>query len=186
MYNSMLQMVSIGLHDVSLPPPANFRIQGGIYHLIGPLTPEDGQQPRFAQIYCVDPAQQVEHRLAAVPNTAVERNILESLQEMLHAVNPFVRQFAAVASSNHTTNVRLIFRPAGLDRRRYNVPVTGEVGVLMVGDGEKRFDQLICVCNPLLAAGAAFTCIHMHCLTCMQAPILITLIDAMFTIVHNR
>lgn len=34
-----------------------FRIQGSVHHLMGPLMPNDGLKPKFAQIYTLDGTQ---------------------------------------------------------------------------------------------------------------------------------
>ncbi|SPR02082.1 unnamed protein product (mitochondrion) [Plasmodiophora brassicae] len=41
-----------------------FRVNGLLYHRIGPVQAFDGQKPRFAQIYFMDPDAQTDRRAA--------------------------------------------------------------------------------------------------------------------------
>ncbi|KAF0294013.1 hypothetical protein FJT64_000780 [Amphibalanus amphitrite] len=81
-------------------------IQGRLYHRLGPLQAGDGQEPSFAVIYvhdpaCADPATEVAMRLSHVPlpratSPAVQQRLLtllEDLQVLLRAVNPYAQDF---------------------------------------------------------------------------------------------
>lgn len=39
-----------------------FAIQGENYHLLGSLTPEDGETAKFSQLYIVDTENEIENR----------------------------------------------------------------------------------------------------------------------------
>ena len=65
-YNSCFQMTSFGadrrIFEHGFMP--TFKIQGKVYHRIGPLAPQAGTEPSFLQIYFMeDQAQQAERRL---------------------------------------------------------------------------------------------------------------------------
>ena len=63
-YNSAFAFTSLGVKlDQELANARNgvytFRIHGQVSHLIGSLTPADGRAEEYAQIYILDPQQQV-------------------------------------------------------------------------------------------------------------------------------
>ena len=73
--------------------------EGKVCQKIDPLLPEEGDDPRFAQLYVVDPATEhtIRIRNMNLPDSMTEREIhlmedlLKKLQEMLKNVNPFVK-----------------------------------------------------------------------------------------------
>lgn len=66
-YNNMFSFTSIGgkiqslITDSSGPP--QFILTGQNYHRIGSLLPEDGCQPKFAQLYIYDTQNEVHNRI---------------------------------------------------------------------------------------------------------------------------
>ena len=65
-YNSCFVMTSFQAHTVVEPGfMPTFKVQGQIYHNIGPLTPAAEQQPQFVQVYFIDDrGQQADARLS--------------------------------------------------------------------------------------------------------------------------
>ena len=59
--------------------------------------------------------------------TGVRPEIIDKVQPVLLQVQSFVTA---------ASDASLLLQPGVLDRRRYNLPVDGEVAVLMVGSGE--------------------------------------------------
>jgi hypothetical protein len=59
------------------------------------------------------------------------------LQQMIHNVNPFVQKFAFnFLTYNPCKDVTLVLRTdTSAEKRRYNVPISSEVAVIMPGDG---------------------------------------------------
>ena len=96
-YNSCFVMTSFQAHTlVELGFMPTFKVQGQIYHNIGPLTPAAEQRPQFVQIYFIDDrGQQADARLSwqidrqSPPN----RQTTLCLQDMLHEHNEHVRVF---------------------------------------------------------------------------------------------
>jgi hypothetical protein len=43
--------------------PPNIRIQGQVCHRIGSLLPEDGETPKFAQLYIFDTDNEIQNRM---------------------------------------------------------------------------------------------------------------------------
>ena len=68
------------------------------------MLPDDGQEPRFAQLYIHDPATENTARFKnmSLPSnlsnkqTIIIRNTLEKLQELLKDVNPLVKDLLHV------------------------------------------------------------------------------------------
>lgn len=67
-YNSMFAFTSIGgkietnLNDGGGPP--QFILSGQNYHRIGSLLPEDGQLPKYAQLYIHDTQNETSNRIS--------------------------------------------------------------------------------------------------------------------------
>jgi len=65
-----------------------FQIHGELYHLQGPLEPQPGEQPKFAQLFLYDPQYAAGVRPDCHPQ--LDEAILERLTCMLHETNPFI------------------------------------------------------------------------------------------------
>ena len=86
-YNNALALGTDGAPEQG----PNFKIQGKLYHLLGPIGPPGkGKKPKFAQLYFHDTESEVENRQSH-QRTRLNPQILKSLQEMLHARNPYVQ-----------------------------------------------------------------------------------------------
>ena len=93
-YNSAFHMTSFGctrlVHLPGLMP--TFKIQGQVYHRIGLLQPQQGEQPKFFQIYFMgDCHTEAQTRCRAV--SGLREGIVLTLQEMLHGCNSYVQSF---------------------------------------------------------------------------------------------
>ena len=123
-----------------------FKIQGKVYHQIGSLQPAEGEVPKFAQIYFHDTDHQLEHRLRYNPN--LNREVLTSLQHCLHSVNPYVRSFkSALELAQEIPEITLLLsaekKPSDEPSRRYNLPTSSEVAVIMPGEQANDLDVII-------------------------------------------
>ncbi|RPA99190.1 hypothetical protein L873DRAFT_1907772 [Choiromyces venosus 120613-1] len=85
-YNNVLSLTSLGTTET--PYQQNdggvysFCIKGALYHNHGPLLLEDGERPKFAQIYVHDSQDldaQVSHRMNIFQDNALDQTILSSL-----------------------------------------------------------------------------------------------------------
>jgi hypothetical protein len=140
-----------------------FRIHGSVHHLISPeLIPDPNnviQQPRFAQIYIFDSANELQNRMDVAGNPNVRPETMRLLQEMMHEDNPFVLRFKMMEElsseqPNGIPDIRMIFRADGQDSRRYNAPTVDEIGVLIVG-GEDESSIVPCNRDIVLRLRAA-------------------------------
>ncbi|CAE1253268.1 unnamed protein product [Acanthosepion pharaonis] len=97
-YNSAFQMTSFGgnaFREVGWNP--TFKVQGQVYYRIGPLLPETATDSAFLQIYFIaDYNQQADARMCIIPENDTgqdnhpRRDIIMSLQQMLHETNSYV------------------------------------------------------------------------------------------------
>ncbi len=100
--NNALQMSSVAAQvDPSVldghGPPV-FKICGVLSHRIGSLLPDGGKQPDCAQLYICDrhdDKAELDARMRRVQPQL--REIVRTLQGMLHRENPYVQQFRSAA-----------------------------------------------------------------------------------------
>ena len=93
-YNSLLACTSFGAdinEEFQRSGVSNFTIHGQVYHFIGSLLPNEGQAPKFAQLYIYDTENEARNRLNIMQD--LDATILQNLQNMLDAVNPYIQVF---------------------------------------------------------------------------------------------
>ncbi|XP_043209020.1 uncharacterized protein LOC122374379 [Amphibalanus amphitrite] len=133
-FNSAFQLASMGCQQVRQPGwnPV-FTVHGTVCHRIGSLLPAEGAQPEYLQIYFYD--RELEARMDLYENLHPE--VLQQLQEMLHDNNIYVRGLHSALElvRREDQPLRIVLsaqrRPATEHERRFNLPETGEVAVLM-------------------------------------------------------
>ena len=119
-----------------------FRVQGELCHLIGSLIPTDGEPPSYAQLYIYDPQFALQQRVNR--NDKLPVSTMKSLQTMLLESHRYSREFkhAYEILNNHRggtsdAQIRLRVMP-GQDTRRYNLPTSDEMAVILPGDGSAQ------------------------------------------------
>ena len=78
--------------------------EGRLFHQMGPLHPEPGVPPRFAQVYVLDPSLQITQRIENMhipkhlraPEVTMMKELLDTVQKAVHKYNPFVKDFKQV------------------------------------------------------------------------------------------
>jgi hypothetical protein len=128
-YNCALQMASSGMKIAAPNQGISIIVaKGSVYHLMGPLIPNQGV-PQFAQLYIIDnDSEQVHQRLRNFVNNNMNRELLQRLQECLLQCNPFVQQFRQTIQDIQSTDMSLdereiyISTDGHVDHRRYNAP----------------------------------------------------------------
>ena len=150
-YNSAFQMTSFGCNEVSMAGfNPSFRIQGQVYHLIGSIVPTQGESPKFAQIYFIDNEESEVATRSAIIN-GLKPDIIRGINQLLHQTNHYVELFKVAKEifeqEDAPTNVRIIInetkRPSGEHSRRYNKPLSDEIGVLMPNDVTNNRDIVL-------------------------------------------
>jgi hypothetical protein len=130
-YNSSLAFASLGVHEHQLPSrgPYTFRIQGGIYHRIGHLLPDQDQLPKFSQLHIYDTTNEAKNRLSW--NQSLSTTLITQLQTMLHQYNPFVaayKQALDLIINEPHNNFQFVLRAdPTTDLRRYNLPTASDI-----------------------------------------------------------
>ncbi|KAH7853015.1 hypothetical protein Vadar_032118 [Vaccinium darrowii] len=119
--------------------PTSFTIHGELRHRTGSLMPLPGEDPSYAQLYIYDPNSALDVRDRRNPH--LRRDVLEIIQESLLQVNEFVGKFRQahailnqLALSGQNLPAHLHYT-VSTDRRRYNLPTSDEIAVIISGDG---------------------------------------------------
>ena len=129
--------------------------QGRVVQRMGPLQPEPGDQPCFAQLYILDSSLETTTRFAnmTIPaNTTFEekntlRNLLETIQQVMHRTNPFINDFKQILeiSEEDLQGGKVVIsaaaRPKDGHPRVYNVPES--LKELSVVTNEKPHDLVL-------------------------------------------
>ena len=124
--------------------PPTYKIQGELYHQIGPLWPEHRRAPLYSQLYIYDPGEALRHRQNNNPQT--RKKTMAFLQQTLLKCNPFVSVYeqAVALTRAHSLpdyHLKLDFLEAS-DRRRYNLPTTQhELAAIIPGDVDTCVDS---------------------------------------------
>ena len=119
--------------------PPCYKIQGDLYHRLGPLSPKDAHVPTYSQLYIWDNAEALAYCQNKNPST--DPDTMEAIQNMLLTCNPFVHVYLqACEIVMHTDlpsySLRLDFLQAS-DRNRYNTPhCHTELAAIIPGDVE--------------------------------------------------
>ena len=130
----------------------NVIFEGKVCQWIGPIIPDAGDEPKFAQLYVHDPATEHTRRVKNMnlpismtnKEVSIISGIMVRLQQMLKETNPFVKDIMHICEipDQELLEGKLIIscqeRPKGTHERKYNVQQSlSEVSVLtnsMPGD----------------------------------------------------
>ncbi|XP_031096995.1 uncharacterized protein LOC116001246 [Ipomoea triloba] len=134
--------------NVGTSPPV-FRLHGQNFHLMGSLLPQQGQRPKFAQLYIYDTQNEDSNRLNAVgDNDTTNRlhlDIVQNIKDALVENNAFVKKFRNASEhiqKDPTTEIKIKFiGKISKDARTYNLPQVQEVAALIVGDIDPDMGQ---------------------------------------------
>ncbi|MFS8003020.1 putative helitron helicase-like domain-containing protein [Helianthus anomalus] len=127
--------------------PYIFRLSGQNYHNISSLLPDDGDEPKFSQLYIHDTDNEIFNRQNVVggSNTsfsitekAFDFQIIEELKVMLDSNNALVKSYRQARNCfNENPYIDLKLRLIGKrakDGRTYNLPEASKVAALVIGD----------------------------------------------------
>jgi hypothetical protein len=118
-YNSSLSfsLMSVNLdHRLANMNTGNytFRIQGSPYHLIGSAMPDQGDQPKFAQIYFYDVEHELDNRARIFPDmnraTLAELNLSNNIM-LTAAITPRDNSQPSKISPMQFYSFRMMYRP---------------------------------------------------------------------------
>ncbi|CAN7013971.1 unnamed protein product, partial [Brassica oleracea var. botrytis] len=135
--------------------PQMLVLHGENYHLMGSLTPPEGDYAKFGQLYIVDTENEVQNRSNALRSgknaqtestiDGLKKDIIQPMMNMLNAVNPYVAQFRSARNRfrmnpDQTFHMRIVSR-SDKDGRTYNTPTASEVAALIPGDFNQGMDK---------------------------------------------
>ncbi|GJS39598.1 DNA helicase [Tanacetum coccineum] len=154
-YNQMFSMTSVGANvDNSInngKGPYVFRISGQLYHWIGSLCPEEGQSPRFLQLYIYDTTNEVKNRLSHFSDehqSELKEEVVEGLIEFLDTHNALVQLFRTARNKHIDADIPefkvRLYNVIGA--RQYELPTSETIGAIVFGDSstsENEFDLII-------------------------------------------
>jgi hypothetical protein len=144
-YNAALAFTSLGVkvdQSVLGRGPPVFRIHGELRHLSGSLLPEESTSPSYSQLYVVDPHEAYRYRILRNENLSL--HTMQTLQQVMYdynAYSPIYRHAYEVLQMYDAPDytVKLCVVP-GNDPRRYNLPTTDEVGIILPENDSFRGD----------------------------------------------
>ncbi|GJR09502.1 ATP-dependent DNA helicase PIF1 [Tanacetum coccineum] len=156
-YNGMFCFTSFGAridHSINVGRGLyTFRINGHNYHRIGSLLPQEGTQPRYAQLWFFDTQNELRNRLNAFVDNetgdSVDGTIVGSLIEMLDRSSAIAQAFRMARDwchSHSSVNVELRLLSERTSSRQYNAPTIAEVAALITndfGDGDPTRDIIV-------------------------------------------
>lgn len=75
--------------------PYCFKVRGQNLHLTGSMLPQDGDTPKFCQLYIYGTENELENRISLIGSIKdeVDETIVEGLLDMLNQYNKLVTQF---------------------------------------------------------------------------------------------
>ncbi|XP_010497042.1 PREDICTED: uncharacterized protein LOC104774077, partial [Camelina sativa] len=158
-YNMIFSFTSLGGKTEKCCAPGRgpnmFQLQGENYHLMGSMQPEDGELPKFQQLYIVDTENEVDNRATIMnkgKNSAkykkkqkLRRELIEKIMKMLDDVNPYVNTYRSArdrfnTNPDETFHMRIV-SSREKDGRTYNTPTASEVAALIPGDFNLEMDH---------------------------------------------
>jgi hypothetical protein len=148
-YNNVLSLASIGCEEQNLPGfNPTFTIQGKMYHRIGSLLPDPGDQPKFMQMYFYDTDNELAYRKNIMSD--LREDVLLNLQDTLHLVNTYIQSLkCGLELIGHEPDVKLVLnadknmKPSEAHCRNYNLPQASEVAVLLPGETAGNLDVVL-------------------------------------------
>ncbi|GKD03195.1 hypothetical protein Tco_1178169, partial [Tanacetum coccineum] len=154
-YNQMFSMTSFGARvEDSINngrAPYVFKISGGVYHLIGSLCPNEGDPPRFLQLYIYDTKNEVANRMrhfGGISSGNLEEAIVQGLINILDEHNELVRLFRTTrdkCAGQFVPDFKLrLYSVVGA--REYDLPTSKTLGGIVFQNGqdtETDYDVII-------------------------------------------
>ena len=149
-FNSAMAMCSMKADDATLAGGvASYRVHGVVYRLLGPAQNSTQQEPTCLQTYFYDQDEQVNHRMNRMTGPNNNSNFDDAIFRILHASliesgNSYLTSFLSireqVASGSFPQNFEIGLhadkRPSGEHSRRYNLPTSNEVSILIPNENE--------------------------------------------------
>ncbi|CAG8766977.1 5051_t:CDS:2, partial [Dentiscutata erythropus] len=130
------------LAQLQVPPPEIYYLltekdpisKGAHYHQISLALPEQGEIPKFSQIYFHDSNNieaQIDRRHDVIKQE-LNRDIIENIQNVLIDLNPFVDTYIFAGNKNLQDSIYyiLIHNKYGKDIKQYNIPLAKKIAAI--------------------------------------------------------
>nr|GEX37961.1 helitron helicase-like domain-containing protein [Tanacetum cinerariifolium] len=154
-YNQMFSMTSLGANvDNSInngKGPYVFRVSGQIYHWIGAMCPEEGERPRFVQLYIYDTDNEVSNQMThfgGQQQGGLKKEIVEGLIDFLDNHNALVQLFRTARDKYLEADISefkvKLYNVVGT--REYELPTSESIGAIVFGETssmENDFDLIV-------------------------------------------
>ncbi|KAL8146254.1 hypothetical protein AgCh_004124 [Apium graveolens] len=146
-YNAMFQFTSMGGKvDNSINhgrAPYVYRLNGQNHHIFGTLIPDEGEPPKFYQLYIYNTEHEVENMMRWVKvgdNQELDTEVIQGLIEMLDETNQLVKKFRYAHDQFeeqpvHDLRIKIKISHSESGRENHIGP-SDEVDVVLVGDEE--------------------------------------------------
>ena len=89
-----------------------FRVHGHLYHLMGSVLPENGENAKFSQIFFYDKDEQVQQRMNVFND--LNASNMRTVADILNDMNPYVHLYQQ-AREVEGRNFQISFRAEGVD-----------------------------------------------------------------------
>ncbi|XP_017250901.2 uncharacterized protein LOC108221541 [Daucus carota subsp. sativus] len=144
LYNAMFAFTSAGGnvdHSINRGRgPYIYRLNGQNHHVFGSLIPDDGDTPKFCQLYIYDTANEVSNRLRWVKvsdEQPVDAEIVDGLIQMLDETNELVKKFRTARDrweNKDICDLKVELKVCRAQNGRENhISASNEVAGIMVG-----------------------------------------------------
>ena len=144
LYNAMFAFTSAGGnvdHSINRGRgPYIYRLNGQNHHVFGSLIPDEGDTPKFCQLYIYDTANEVNNRLRWVnvaDGQVVAAEVVDGLIKMLDEQNELVKKFRMARDrweNNDVVDLKVELKVCRAESGRVNhISPSDEVAGIMVG-----------------------------------------------------
>lgn len=182
LYNSMFCFTSTGGNiDHSINEgrgPYIYRLNGQNHHVFGSLIPDDGDTPKFCQLYIYDTGNEVNNRLRWVnvaDGQSVDADIVRGLIRMLDESNELVSEFRMARDrfeKNDLVDLKVELKICRSESGRENhISASDEVAGVMVGNTSNTTPDRDIIIEPKLGKLKRVSYIHPK-LMALQYPLL--------------
>ncbi|KAK1355180.1 hypothetical protein POM88_048436 [Heracleum sosnowskyi] len=147
LYNSMFSFTSTGGnvdHSINTGRgPYIYRLNGQNHHVFGSLIPDDGETPKFCQLYIYDTTNEVNNRLRWVnvsDEQVVDAEIVQGLITMLDETNELVEKFRTTRDrfeNNDLVDLKVELKVCRSESGQENhISATDEVAGIMIDSSD--------------------------------------------------
>ncbi|XP_063949879.1 uncharacterized protein LOC135152724 [Daucus carota subsp. sativus] len=171
LYNAMFAFTSAGGNvDHSINKgrgPYVYRLNGQNHHVFGSLIPDDGDTPKFCQLYIYDTNNEVNNRLRWVnvaDGQVVDAEVVDGLIQMLDENNELVKKFRMARDrweNNDLVDLKLELKVCRSQSGRENhISPSDEVAGIMVGSSSNTTPDRDIIIEPKMGKLKRVSYVH--------------------------